>query len=165
MATICCAVPPAPFGPRPVIAEKEKSGSEPALAEAKKRLAELEAEDNVLEFSRAKLQAFRGKSVSMIFQEPMSALNPVFTAGFQISEVLLLHERADLAKAVLRQMDARVKEIDAQRRRISLAHSDEAAMDESARMAVLRAAPLQRLPEGYDGSYLGVRFWFTYLGN
>lgn len=39
------------------------------------------------------------------------------------------------------------------------------AMDESARMAVLRAAPLQHLPEGYDGSYLGVRFWFTYLGN
>ncbi|BDU68817.1 hypothetical protein GETHOR_09180 [Geothrix oryzae] len=43
--------------------------------------------------------------------------------------------------------------------------SGNAAMDESARMAVLRAAPLQRLPEGYDGQYLGVRFWFTYLGN
>ena len=43
--------------------------------------------------------------------------------------------------------------------------SGNAAMDESARMAVLRAAPLQRLPEGYDGAYLGVRFWFTYLGN
>ena len=43
--------------------------------------------------------------------------------------------------------------------------SGNAAMDESARMAVLRAAPLQRLPEGYEGQYLGVRFWFTYLGN
>ncbi|WP_306589937.1 energy transducer TonB [Geothrix sp. 21YS21S-4] len=43
--------------------------------------------------------------------------------------------------------------------------SGNAAMDESARMAVLRAAPLQRLPEGYEGAYLGVRFWFTYLGN
>lgn len=39
------------------------------------------------------------------------------------------------------------------------------AMDESARMAVLRSAPLQRLPEGFEGPYLGVRFWFTYLGN
>ena len=43
--------------------------------------------------------------------------------------------------------------------------SGNAAMDESARMAVLRSAPLQHLPEGYDGQYLGVRFWFTYLGN
>lgn len=43
--------------------------------------------------------------------------------------------------------------------------SGNSAMDESARMAVLRAAPLQHLPEGYDGQYLGVRFWFTYLGN
>lgn len=39
------------------------------------------------------------------------------------------------------------------------------ALDESARMAVLRSGPLQQLPEGYDGQYLGVRFWFTYLGN
>ena len=43
--------------------------------------------------------------------------------------------------------------------------SGNAAMDESARMAVLRSGPLQRLAEGYDGQYLGVRFWFTYLGN
>jgi TonB family protein len=43
--------------------------------------------------------------------------------------------------------------------------SGNAAMDESARMAVLRSAPLQRLPEGYEGQFLGVRFWFTYLGN
>jgi TonB family protein len=43
--------------------------------------------------------------------------------------------------------------------------SGNAALDESARMAVLRAAPLQRLPEGYEAPYLGVRFWFTYLGN
>ncbi len=43
--------------------------------------------------------------------------------------------------------------------------SGNTAMDESARMAVLRSGPLQRLPEGYDSPYLGVRFWFTYLGN
>lgn len=43
--------------------------------------------------------------------------------------------------------------------------SGNSAMDDSARMAVLRSAPLQRLPEGYEGQYLGVRFWFTYLGH
>jgi TonB family protein len=43
--------------------------------------------------------------------------------------------------------------------------SGNSALDESARMAVLRSAPLQRLPDGFEGPYLGVRFWFTYLGN
>lgn len=43
--------------------------------------------------------------------------------------------------------------------------SGNSVLDESARMAVLRSAPLQALPEGYDGQYLGVRFWFTCLGN
>lgn len=43
--------------------------------------------------------------------------------------------------------------------------SGNAALDESARMAVLRSGPLQPLPEGFEGQYLGVRFWFTYLGN
>jgi peptide/nickel transport system ATP-binding protein len=41
----------------------------------------------------------------MIFQEPMSALNPVFTAGDQISEIILLHERRELAEAVLKKLD------------------------------------------------------------
>ncbi len=41
----------------------------------------------------------------MIFQEPMSALNPVFTAGYQISEVLLLHERKELALSALKSVE------------------------------------------------------------
>jgi peptide/nickel transport system ATP-binding protein len=48
----------------------------------------------------------------MIFQEPMTALNPVFRCGDQISESLLLHEKPELAQAVLRSIDARVKAID-----------------------------------------------------
>jgi len=51
------------------------------------------------------LRKVRGKAISMIFQEPMSSLNPVFTAGYQIAEVLLLHERAELASAVLKRID------------------------------------------------------------
>jgi TonB family protein len=38
-------------------------------------------------------------------------------------------------------------------------------LDQSALMAVRRSDPLPRLPEGFDASSLGVRFWFTYLGN
>ena len=43
--------------------------------------------------------------------------------------------------------------------------SGNSMMDDSAKMAVLRSAPLLPLPEGYSGDYLSVRFWFTYLGN
>ncbi|MBI0584040.1 MAG: ATP-binding cassette domain-containing protein [Methanomassiliicoccus sp.] len=51
------------------------------------------------------LRKVRGKAISMIFQEPMSSLNPVFTAGYQISEAILLHERAELATAVLERIE------------------------------------------------------------
>jgi peptide/nickel transport system ATP-binding protein len=46
---------------------------------------------DLLELRGRKLQAMRGREISMIFQEPMSSLNPVFTVGFQLVEVLTRH--------------------------------------------------------------------------
>ncbi|KYC29186.1 putative peptide transport fused subunits of ABC superfamily: ATP-binding components [Sterolibacterium denitrificans] len=46
---------------------------------------------NLLELAPGELRALRGRDISMIFQEPMSSLNPVFTVGSQIGEVLRLH--------------------------------------------------------------------------
>ncbi len=46
---------------------------------------------NLLAEPRDSLQRIRGKEISMIFQEPMTSLNPVFTVGEQIGEVLRLH--------------------------------------------------------------------------
>src|SRR5499427_5955065 len=46
---------------------------------------------NVVELPMADLRGIRGSQISMIFQEPMTSLNPVFTVGFQLSEVLRLH--------------------------------------------------------------------------
>jgi peptide/nickel transport system ATP-binding protein len=46
---------------------------------------------NLASLTRRELQGLRGADISMIFQEPMTSLNPVFTVGFQIEEVLRLH--------------------------------------------------------------------------
>ena len=48
------------------------------------------------------MQRFRGNYVSMIFQEPMTALNPVFRIGAQIDEVIELHDTANRSKAEIR---------------------------------------------------------------
>ena len=47
--------------------------------------------DNLLTFGRSQMQDVRGNRIGMIFQEPMTALNPVFTVGWQIDEALRLH--------------------------------------------------------------------------
>jgi peptide/nickel transport system ATP-binding protein len=47
---------------------------------------------NLLDLSPGQMRKIRGKEISMIFQEPMTSLNPVFTVGEQIAEALRLHE-------------------------------------------------------------------------
>jgi peptide/nickel transport system ATP-binding protein len=46
---------------------------------------------NLVALDQAELRKLRGADISMIFQEPMTSLNPVFTVGFQLTEVLRLH--------------------------------------------------------------------------
>ena len=48
---------------------------------------------NLLNLDEKALRGIRGSQVAMIFQEPMSSLNPTFTVGFQIDEVLKLHQK------------------------------------------------------------------------
>lgn len=48
-------------------------------------------EQDLVTIPENQMRKIRGKEISMVFQEPMSALNPVFTIGFQISEVLKTH--------------------------------------------------------------------------
>jgi peptide/nickel transport system ATP-binding protein len=47
---------------------------------------------NLLDLTPAQIRKIRGKEISMIFQEPMTSLNPVFTCGEQIAEAIRLHE-------------------------------------------------------------------------
>ncbi|AFG38753.1 ABC transporter ATP-binding protein [Spirochaeta africana] len=46
---------------------------------------------NLLQLREQEMRQIRGNDISMIFQEPMTSLNPVYTIGYQISEVLMLH--------------------------------------------------------------------------
>ena len=59
----------------------------------------LEGRD-VLKMSNAELEAMRGNDVAMIFQDPMTALNPVMTVGEQIAEVIRIHEKTSKIKAM-----------------------------------------------------------------
>jgi oligopeptide/dipeptide ABC transporter ATP-binding protein len=47
---------------------------------------------DILQLSEREMRAVRGNKISMIFQEPMTSLNPVFTVGYQIKEALTLHQ-------------------------------------------------------------------------
>ena len=66
---------------------------------------------NVADFSKKELQNLRGKEISMIFQEPMSSLNPSLKCGFQVVEIL--HQHTNLSKKEIKeevlQLFSRVK--------------------------------------------------------
>ncbi len=47
---------------------------------------------NLLDLPANRMRKIRGKEISMVFQEPMTSLNPVFTCGEQVAEALRLHE-------------------------------------------------------------------------
>ena len=55
---------------------------------------------NVFEYTEKEMESIRGKQVSMIFQDPMTSLNPVMTVGDQIAEVIQLHEKVDTKGAM-----------------------------------------------------------------
>ncbi|GLC29298.1 ABC transporter ATP-binding protein [Clostridium omnivorum] len=54
---------------------------------------------NVLNLSDSEMREIRGNEISVIFQEPMTSLNPVFTIGEQIEEVIILHQNLSKVEA------------------------------------------------------------------
>ncbi|MBQ3931169.1 MAG: ABC transporter ATP-binding protein, partial [Firmicutes bacterium] len=61
--------------------------------------------EDVLKMPLANMRKIRGNKVSMIFQDPMTALNPVETVGFQIAEVIRLHQNLSKKEAEAKAMD------------------------------------------------------------
>ncbi|QNR86874.1 ABC transporter ATP-binding protein [Pedobacter riviphilus] len=61
---------------------------------------EIDFEDiSLLNLSSNEIRQIRGNQISMIFQEPMTSLNPVFTCGYQVAEAIMLHRKVDKAEA------------------------------------------------------------------
>lgn len=54
---------------------------------------------NLLQLGNRQMQAIRGQSIAMIFQEPMTSLNPVFTCGNQVQEAILQHKKCSKQEA------------------------------------------------------------------
>jgi oligopeptide/dipeptide ABC transporter ATP-binding protein len=54
---------------------------------------------NILELTEKRMRTIRGNKIAMIFQEPMTSLNPVFSIGFQIAEAIRLHQRKKSSRA------------------------------------------------------------------
>jgi peptide/nickel transport system ATP-binding protein len=74
---------------------------------------------NLLGLSEAEMRRVRGNEISMIFQEPMTSLNPVLTVGRQIAETLTLHQGLDYKAALNKAVDMlRLVHIPEARRRI-----------------------------------------------
>jgi len=68
---------------------------------------------NLLNQKESTLMKIRGKDISMVFQEPTSALNPVYSAGEQISEVFLHHRKNELAQSVLDELEKDIEGVGA----------------------------------------------------
>jgi oligopeptide/dipeptide ABC transporter ATP-binding protein len=79
---------------------------------------------NLLELGEQQMEEIRGNEISMIFQEPMTSLNPLFTVGHQVSEAIALHQglakREAMTKAV--EMLRRVSIPEPEQRALSYPH-------------------------------------------
>jgi len=97
---------------------------------------------DVLGFSPAMLQAFRGKEAAMVFQEPLSALNPVMTIGRQVTEAVSAHERVSKQAALARaeRLLGRVRMTDPKRILSAYPHQLSGGMRQRAMIAMALAS-------------------------
>ncbi|HHS95551.1 MAG TPA: ATP-binding cassette domain-containing protein, partial [Phaeodactylibacter sp.] len=72
---------------------------------------ENQKEINLLQIPESEMRSYRGNRIAMIFQEPMTSLNPVYTCGNQVVEAIMLHQKMSAAEATLLTKDlfAKVK--------------------------------------------------------
>jgi peptide/nickel transport system ATP-binding protein len=100
---------------------------------------------DLLKFSAQETRDIRGKDIAMIFQEPMTSLNPVFTVGDQIAESVRIHEGLSRREAINKAIEMlKVVRIDAPERRV---HEYPHQMSGGMRQRVMIAMALVRNPQ------------------
>jgi peptide/nickel transport system ATP-binding protein/oligopeptide transport system ATP-binding protein len=62
-------------------------------------------DNSLLDLSEKEMQQIRGNEISMIFQEPMTSLNPVYTVGVQVAEVFRKHQKISKREAIERSIE------------------------------------------------------------
>jgi ABC-type dipeptide/oligopeptide/nickel transport system ATPase component len=89
-----------------IVGESGSGKSLTALSIIKLLSSQLRAEgyinfenNNLSQLNEKKLREYRGKEISMIFQDPMTSLNPVFTVGYQVAEALHAHNKMSKSEA------------------------------------------------------------------
>jgi len=97
--------------------------------------------EDLLGLSERAMRRVRGKEIAMVFQEPMTSLNPVFTIGSQIAEAIRLHQRLDRAATRRRVIEAlRLVEMpEPERRADSYPHELSGGMRQRAMIAMALA--------------------------
>jgi oligopeptide transport system ATP-binding protein len=98
---------------------------------------------DLLQLKKHEIEALRGTQISMIFQEPMTALNPVFTVGSQIADVFMTHQKMSKQEAMDRALELfKLVKIPAPEQRLqSYPHQLSGGMRQRAMIAMALASP------------------------
>ncbi len=112
-----------------------------SVAEIKEGSSILYNDEDVLKMNKKRLHAYRGNEVSMIFQDPMSSLNPTMSCGKQVMESLMIHRNMNKeeAKKEALKMFEMVRIPDAQKRLKSYPHQLSGGMRQRVMIAIALA--------------------------